>query len=114
MPRCYKYCKCYYLGFCTKYNEKVLISKNPAHYGLLLHPLDYLTLYYDYNQKEIEHLIISAEKYLTDSISKSICRYYRRKGYITFKQRKLLLHQFFNCCKEKERKYGDITFCQVE
>lgn len=91
MPRCYKNCKHYYLGFCTKYKKEILVSKNLAHYGLLLHPLDYLTLYYNYNQKDIEHLIISAEKYLTDNKSKSICRYYRQKGYITFKQRKVIM-----------------------
>ena len=114
MPRCYKCCKHYCLDFCTKYNKKILVSKNLAHYGLLLHPLDYLTLYYSYNQKDVEHLIRIAEEYLTDNISKGICRYYRQKGYITFKQRKLLLHHFFRCCEEKEQEYGNITFYQVE
>lgn len=114
MSRCYECCKYNYIGFCTKYKESILVSKNPAHYGLLLHPLEYLTIYYDYNQKDLEFLIQKADKYLKDNISKSICNYYREKGYITFKQRKLLLHQFFDCYEEKERYYGDITFCQVE
>lgn len=101
MPRCYKCCKYNYAGlFCTKYEETILVSRNPAHYDLLLHPLEYLTIYYNYSynkEEDINHLIQTAEKYLTDNISKSICNYYREKGYITFKQRKLLLHQFFNC-----------------
>lgn len=114
MPECHEYCKYNYLGFCAKYKEKILVSKNPAHYGLLLHPLDYLTIYYDYNKKDIHDLIEKAESHLTDNISKSICNYYKEKGYISFKQRKLLLHQFFNCCEEEEMVYGDVTFCQVE
>lgn len=114
MPRCYRFCKHNCLGFCTKYEERILVSKNLAHYGLLLHPLDYLTLYYNDNQKDLEHLIKKAEQCLTDDISKSICHYYRQKGYITFKQRKLLLHLFFDCCEEEEKHYDDIPFCQVE
>lgn len=102
------------IGVCTKYEEIILVSKNVAHYGLLLHPLEYLTIYYNENQKDLEHLIKKAEQCLTDNISKSICRFYRQKGYITFKQRKLLLHNFFNCCEEEKQEYGDTTFCQVE
>ena len=114
MPNCSKYCKHYYLGFCTKYQDFIGVSKNYFHYGLLMHPLEFLTLYYDYERKDIELLIEKAEKFLTDDISKSICNYYRKRGYITFKQRKLLLHQFFHCYEEKEKHYGDIIFCQVE
>ena len=115
MSRCYNHCKHKFGAFCNKYEAKILVSKNPFHYGLLLHPLEYLTLYYNYEEKDIEHLIEIAEKYLTDDTSKSICNFYRRRGYITFRQRKLLLHQFFNCDEEKKIDYDDDEpFCQVE
>ena len=29
MPECHEYCKYNYLGFCAKYKERILVSKNP-------------------------------------------------------------------------------------
>lgn len=115
MPRCYKGCKHYSdLGFCNKYEERVVISKNPLHYGLHIHPLHRLTIYYNPNEKDIERLVQKAETFLTDEKSKSVCNWYRQRGYITFKQQKLLLYQFFNCYAEDERNCDYIEFCQVE
>ena len=115
MSTCYKCCKHNYCGFCAKYEDTILVSRNPAHYGLLLHPLDYLELYYRYDAKDIPHLIDIANKYLKDDVSQNILQQYKKKGYVTFKQRKYLVYNLLNCCyEEKEREYGNITFVQVE
>jgi hypothetical protein len=72
------------------------------------HPLEYLTVYYQYDAKEdIEHLIKIAEEFNTDEASKNICAQFRRKGYITFKQRKLLLYNIFNCVDSARNSYYD-------
>ncbi len=115
MPRCYKCCK-YNKGFdyCEKYNERIPVSRNIAHYGLYIHPLDYLTLYYYERGKDIEHLIKISEKYLKDKTSKSICNFFNDKGFITEKQKKLLLHNIFNCYEPKEKKDSEYYFAQVE
>lgn len=116
MPRCYKLCKYNVMNYCEKYNEPIVVSKNIAHYGLLFHPLEYLTLYYNENEPDVEHLIKAAEKYLKDNnIAKSVCEFYRKRGYITFKQRKLLLHIFFDCYEGKtQREDVGYYFAQVE
>ena len=102
MSRCYKTCKHNYWNFCTKYNESILVSTNPLHYGLLLHPLDYLTLYYQYDQKDLTYLIDVASKFLKDDVSKNILQQYKNKEYISFKQRKYLVYNLLNCCYEDE------------
>lgn len=71
-------------------------------------------LYYNYDKKDISHLIEIANKYLTDDVSKSICKQYEKKGYITYKQRKCLVYNILHCCEEKPKEYGNITFVQVE
>ena len=114
MSICHKCCDHYYLGFCSKYNKPILVSRNPAHLGLLIHPLDYLSIYYNYDKKDVSHLIEIANKYLTDDVSKSICKQYEKKGYITYKQRKCLVYNILHCYEEKPREYGNITFVQVE
>lgn len=114
MSMCYKCCKHYYMGFCSKYKETILVSRNPMHPGLLIHPLYYLDLYYEYDAKDIPHLIDIADKYLKDEVSKNVCQQYKNKGYITFKQRKYLVYNLLHCYEEKQRTYGDITFVQVE
>ena len=115
MSRCYRCCKHYYCGFCTKYKKQILISRNPMHYGLLIHPLDYVDLYYDYDKKDISNLIDIANEYLDDEISQNICEQYKNKGYISYKQRKYLVYNILHCCEENQRTYdGDITFIQVE
>lgn len=114
MSICHKCCDHYYMGFCTKYNEQILVSRNPAHLGLLIHPLHYFSLYYDNDEKDVSHLIDTASKYLQDEVSQSICQQYKNKGYITYKQRKCLVYNILHCCEEKPREYGNITFVQVE
>lgn len=97
-------CAHYYssLGFCSKYEKQIIVSRNLLHYSLLIHPLDCLTIYYDTNyKKDIEHLIELSEKYLKDGTSKSICLYYRKNGYISYKQRKFLLYKIFDCYELK-------------
>ena len=108
MPRCYKNCKHNIWGWCYKYNEEIHTSKVSGHYGIPFHPLEYLTVYYQYDTKEdIEHLIKIAEEFNTDEASKNICAQFRRKGYITFKQRKLLLYNIFNCVDSARNSYYD-------
>lgn len=121
MPKCYKCCKYNNgFGYCEKYDEKILVSKNMAHYGLLIHPLEYLTLYYNIGEKDIKYLIKISEKYLNDKASKNICNFFNNKGFITEKQKKLLLYNIFNCYEPNERKDADLTefeyglACQVE
>ena len=112
--RCSKSCKHNIGGFCIKYNEEILESKNPYHPGLLIHPLRYLNLYYRIEEQEVSHLIDLAKRYLNDDVSKSICSYYEQKGQISYKQRKMLLYKIFDCYEEKERPQNDFVFCQVE
>ena len=102
MPRCYTDCKYHYDGFCKKYNKTILKSKNILHYGLALHPFEDLTLYYKKNRTIDKCLLVKfADEYLTDDISKDICRQYKQIGYISYKQVKMLLHKFFNCYEDK-------------
>lgn len=103
MPKCYKNCKHNICGVCQKYNERILVSKNPVHYGLLIHPFECLTIYYNSNNQDVTYLVKQAKKYLTNDISKSICSCYKEKGHISYKQRKILLHQLFDCYEEKEK-----------
>ena len=103
MARCYRHCKynsCDW--YCRKYNERILTSKNPFHYGMLIHPLEYLSMFYyrDVNW-EISHLIEIAEKYANDDVSKSIINQYKKKGYITYKQRKCLVYNLLHCYEGK-------------
>ena len=107
MARCYEFCKHNYLGFCSKYKARILVSRNPVHYGLLIHPLHYLDLYYDYDYgvKNTPDLIDIANKYLEDDVSQSIFQQYNKKGYITYKQRKYLVYNLLHCCEEKHRTY---------
>ena len=102
MPRCYECCKYYRMSCCTKYNKHILHSKNIAHIGLPLHPLEYLTLYYNHEHNDINHLMDIAEKCLTDDVSNNIIEQYKHKGYISFKQRKLLVWKLTNCYEPKE------------
>ena len=114
MAKCYEYCKHNCCGFCSKYNEMILTSRNPMHPGILIHPLHYLNLYYDYDAKDICHLIEIAIEYLEDEVSQNICQQYNNKGYITYKQRKYLVYNILHCCEEKHREYIDYGFTQVE
>lgn len=101
MARCYKNCKHNWCNVsCRKYNEPILISRNPLHRGLLLHPLQYLSMYYRYENNDIKHLIEIAEKFSDDEVSKNIIKQYKQKGYISFKQRKFLIYKLLNCCFE--------------
>lgn len=114
MYKCYKDCKYNNFGFCLKYEDKIIKSENIHHPGLLIHPLHYLSLYYNEDEEDVAALIDAADKYLNgDEAADSICNYFARNGYISFKQRKLLLHKLFNCFEVRERK-PDIAFCQVE
>ena len=94
-------------------SKYILHSKNIAHPGLPLHPLDYLTLYYQYERNDIEHLIDVADKFLTDSASMSIISWYKRKGHISFKQRKFLVWKLTNCYEPKEREYAAYSIYSV-
>lgn len=116
MPNCYcsKTCKHNYLNFCTKYDKPIIVSRNMWHPGLLIHPLHYLTLYYNYDRNDIGELIALAKKFLTDETSKSLCGFYDKYKYLTFKQRKLLLHQFFDCFEKENKTDNGVPFCQVE
>jgi len=103
MARCYKNCKHNWCNlYCNKYNDRILTSRNPAHYGLLLHPLQDLSMYYyRYVNGTIDHLIEVAEKFLTDDTSKSIIEWYKKKGDISYKQRKYLVANLLNCYEGK-------------
>lgn len=101
MSRCYKNCKYNWCNVsCRKYNEPILISRSPFHRGLLLHPLQYLSMYYRYENNDITHLIDVAEKFSDDDVSKNIIKQYKQKGYISFKQRKFLIYKLLNRCFE--------------
>lgn len=113
MPRCYTDCKHNNSGWCNKYNEEILVSKHFAHPGLLLHPLEYLTTYYNENVYNLADLVAIAEEHLDDETSVSICNYYSRYDHMSIKQRKLLLHNLFNCYERKEQPTVT-TFTQVE
>ena len=112
MSICYKCCDHYYMGFCHKYKEQIVVSRNPAHLGLLIHPLHYLSIYYNYDNKDISQLIDIANEHLKDEVSQSICKQYENKGYITYKQRKYLVYNILHCCEEKSKTYWE--FVQVE
>ena len=115
MARCFKGCKNYYKGFCTKYFDKVLESKSPYHIGLPLHPLSHLELYYKEDEDDIDHLIDVADKFSNgDEVIDNICNYFARYGQISFKQRKLLLYKLLNCYEEKEPEPRGMDFYQVE
>jgi len=101
MARCYQNCKHNWCNVvCRKYDESILTSRHPLHYGLLLHPLEYLSIYYDYRKKDIQHLIDIVDKFSDDDASKNIVKKYKQNGYISFKQRKLLIYRLLNCCYE--------------
>lgn len=104
MARCYENCKHNWCNVhCRKYNETILTSRNPFHRGLLIHPLEWLSMYY-YREVngDISHLIDIAEKFSEDDTSKSIVEQYKKKGYISYKQRKFLLWKLLNCFEGKE------------
>lgn len=107
MARCYECCKHYYIfGFCEKYGELVRKSSNIYHYGLPLHPLDFLELYYSpHLTPDVSHLMQYAEKYLEDDISKNIVQQYKSKGKISVKQRKYLVYNLLHCYEDKESRY---------
>ena len=114
MARCYKDCKYNNFGYCLKYDDKIIKSENIHHPGLLIHPLDYLSLYYNEDKQDVDVLIAVADKYLNgDDVADSICNYHAVHGYISFKQRKLLLYKIFNCFEVAKPLLG-IAFCQVE
>lgn len=114
MARCYKDCKYNSSGFCLKYEEKILESRNMYHPGLLIHPMQYLAIYYNEDEDNVDSLVDAADLYLNgDEVADSICSYFARYGQISFKQRKLLLHKIFDCFEEKEPKHY-MDFCQVE
>ena len=101
MARCYENCKHNWCNVsCRKYNEIILTSINPFHKGLLIHPLEDLSMYYRYENKDIRRLIKIADKFADDDVSKNIIKQYKQKGYISFKQRKLLIYKLLNCCYE--------------
>ena len=103
MARCYSRCKYNFCdGYCEKYEDWIHKSENPWNYGILIHPLQYLSTFYrrDVNC-EISHLIAIAEKFAEDDTSKNIVSQYKKKGYITFKQRKLLVYKLLHCYKEE-------------
>ena len=102
MARCYKRCKYNFCDvYCEKYDERIFTSNNPYNYGMLIHPLQYLSTFYhrDVNW-EISHLVEIAEKFADDDVSKSIIAWYKKKGYITYKQRKCLVAKLLNCYED--------------
>lgn len=109
MARCYDDCKHNVCGFCRKYHEAIHVSKAWGCRGLLLHPLEYLDLYYK-SDRDIEHLIKVAEEFTTDDVSKNICKQFRSKGYITYKQRRYLVYDLLHCY-EDDGKCGFKVIC---
>ena len=104
MARCYQNCKHNWCNVvCRKYDEPILTSRNPFHRGLLIHPLQDLSMYYykDVNGS-ISYLIKVAEKFLKDNTSKSIIEWYKKKGDISYKQRKYLVANLLNCFEGKD------------
>lgn len=113
MSRCYKGCKHYSHGWCTKYDEHIIVSQSPWHPELLVHPLESLSMYYKEDNDDIYDLMDLAERYLDDEVSESICNLFVRIGQISFKQRKLLVYKLLNCYEEKEPEHY-MDFYQVE
>jgi hypothetical protein len=107
MARCWKCCKYYnILGYCEKYNEILHTSKNIAHPGLPLHPLDFLELYYsEHHTPDPTHLIEYAEKFLKDTTARDIINYYKTKNKVTSKQRKYLVYNLLHCYEDKAPNY---------
>lgn len=99
MARCYKTCKYNICGFCRKYHEIIHTSKVIGHYGMPIHPLEYLDTYYKSDQ-DIEHLINVAEEFMTDDIAKSICQQFRSRGSISYKQRRYLVYNILHCAED--------------
>lgn len=100
---CYKDCKFNYYGFCTRYNEEILVSTHPLSKGLLIHPYYYLTTYYDKNPNQnTQFLIEVAQKYSSDEVVKNICEYYNKKNYISLKQQKYIVYSLLNNCFEQK------------
>lgn len=98
MSRCYKCCKHFIedVNYCDKY--KMLIHN----YGVLLHPFDYLSIYYDKSDNNDLHSLVNlAEKFLNDKASENICAKYRRDRKISFSQQKLLAYNLLHCYEEK-------------
>ena len=96
--RCTKCCEHYCSGFCDKWNERISVSKNPVHYGLLMHPLNHLRLLYEDTREEYNgNLVDIARKGLYNYTAKSICKFYDERGYITDKQRRCLVTMILNC-----------------
>ena len=119
MPTCQKWCKHYNeaYGFCEKYKQSIPVSRNPLHYGLRLHPLDYVELYFRKNENDgIDHLVELADKFLTSNIDKGIVKYYRTYGRLSYKQRKVLAGHILYCAEEKpSHEYTVGPYCyQVE
>ena len=105
MARCYENCKHNDKNFCRLYRTEITVSNNPAHPGLLLHPLQGIENYFKLKNDESaeEALIELAEKYLSEhSTVHSITTFSREKKFVTYKQKKLLLKIFFECYKPKE------------
>ena len=103
MFECNRACKHYMLGYCVKYNEFARLTRRRGFTpGFLLHPLHYFA---DYYREEcttgIGHLMEIASRCLTDDVSKSICEQYKKRGSITFRQRKYLVYNILNCYEMK-------------
>ena len=109
MARCYDDCKYNVCGFCRKYHEFIHTSKVYGHYGMPLHPLEYLDLYYK-SDRDIEHLIDVAKEFLDDDVSKNICQQFSAKGYITYKQRRCLVYNILHCYEDNGRCGGKVIW----
>lgn len=114
MVHCSSDCKHNYCDFfCTKYQERIHKSLNPACFGLLWHPLEYLETYYQEGD-DLEHLIEIADKSLTDEKSRNILEWYKATGFLTEKQRKYLVYVLLNLCYEEKEAIIYTDFCQIE
>ena len=101
-------------GYCTKYQKSIHKSLNPECFGLLLHPLQDLDIYYQ-TDKNLEDLIEIADKNLTSKKACGILEWYKTKGFLTEKQRKYLVYVLLNCCFERKPVvHEDHFFCQIE
>jgi hypothetical protein len=95
--RCYKCCKYFSeeLGYwCNKFNTKIIVSHNIAHYGLLIHPRDSIDWFEDWTN---EQLIDFCKKCQCSEITEKIITYYTKYQRLSEKQRKYLIYNIMDC-----------------
>lgn len=101
MASCYRYCKHYSVGVCRKYHCIIPVSRNIWQRGLLIHPLNHISLLYTQSTADHDRYLVDlSKKYSQDSMSIGICESFDCSGSLTNKQRKALVYALLHCCEE--------------